>query len=133
MSKPRYSWWGYVKSMVRRYPYLAREYSDLKELSSSEEGARSKNKISRPTENLALRELPKTAQREYEAVRRAVETVKTYKTGKEQLQIIDLVYWKKTHSLSGAALKVGFSYDRAKQLHTQFLRLVAKYYGLLDE
>lgn len=57
----------------------------------------------RAVEGLAIRELPSTSQREYEAVRRAVETTEHYRNGQERLKVIELVLWKKTHNLQGAA------------------------------
>ena len=74
MSRPRYDWWGYVKGMIRRYPALCRQYWDLHSQSMTalygpQGGA---GDDARKTERLAIRELPATKQREYEAVRLAV-------------------------------------------------------------
>lgn len=82
---------------------------------------------------LAIRELPSTSQREYEAVRRAVETTEHYRNGQERLKVIELVLWKKTHNLQGAALQIPCHVDTAKVWHGDFIRLVASYYGLMDE
>ena len=84
-------------------------------------------------EGLAIRELPSTSQREYEAVRRAVETTEHYRNGQERLKVIELVLWKKTHNLQGAALQIPCHVDTAKVWHGDFIRLVASYYGLMDE
>lgn len=74
MSRPRYDWWGYVKGMIRRYPALCRQYWDLHSQSVTalygpQGGA---GDDARKTERMAIRELPATKQREYEAVRLAV-------------------------------------------------------------
>ena len=135
MSKPRYKWWQYVKNMIRAYPGLKREYEDLHEQSitanmSGMPGGG--NGVSRGTEEIAIRELPYTKQREYEAVRRAVEYTKHFRNGEERLRIIDLMYWKNSHTLAGAGLKVGYGYDRARQIHREFVVAVATYYGLMD-
>jgi hypothetical protein len=53
--------------------------------------------------------------------------------GDLRLKIIDLVFWKQTHTVDGAAMKTGYSVDRGKQIHGEFIRLVAKCYGLLED
>jgi hypothetical protein len=134
MSKPRYKWWGYVKNMIRAYPGLKREYEALHEQSvtANVSGMPGSGTVSRGTEDIAVRELPYTRQREYEAVRRAVEYTKRFKNGEDRLKIIDLIYWKNSHTLAGAGLKVGYGYDRAKQIHREFIIAVAVSYGLMD-
>lgn len=84
-------------------------------------------------EELAIRELPCTEQREYEAVRRAIETTERYKNGQERLKVVDLVFWKRSHTLEGAALAVHCSTITAKRWHGEFIHTVAKFYGFLDE
>lgn len=135
MSKPRYPWWGYVKNMIRAYPSHKQEYEALHTQSMAIDMSgmpRSGGGASRTLENLAIRELPATKQREYEAVRRAVEAILLQTNGKAWYSLIDLVYWKNSHTLVGAAIAVGYSPDRAKQLHGDFIRMVAKNYGLMD-
>lgn len=134
MSKPRYRWWGYVKNMIRAYPGLRREYEDLHEqsITANMSGAPGGGGVSRGTEDIAVRELPYTKQREYEAVKRAVEATKRLKNGEARVKMIDLVYWRNRYKLKDAADKIGYSYDRAKQMHRAFILEVAKHYGLLD-
>lgn len=134
MSKPRFDWWGYVKGIIRRYPALCAEYSDLKMVSiTTHYGAVVRgNEISNPTERAALKELPGVKQREHRAVQIAVEATMKYKTGKERLKLIDLVFWKRSHTLAGAAYACYVSYRTALRWHGEFIRLVAYYYGLLD-
>jgi hypothetical protein len=134
LSKTRYKWWGYIKAVIRAYPSLKKEYEELHEQSitakmSSIPGG---GEVSRGTEDIAIRELPHTKQREYEAVRRAIDATKRIESGDRRVMIIDLVYWKNSHTLAGAAMKAGYSYDRAKQMHREFIVTVARYYGLLD-
>lgn len=135
MSKTRHRWWGYVKAMIRAYPELKEEYQELHaqsmaiDMSGMPKGS---GGASRALENLAIQELPATQQREYEAVRKAVEAVLQKPNGKAWYSIIDLVYWKNSHTIAGAATAVGYSIDRAKQLHGEFIRMVAKNYGLMD-
>lgn len=102
MSKPRYDWWGYVKAIIRRY-----NPNDTGELTG-------------------------VALRENEAVRAAVEQTERYPNGQERLAVIEMVFWKKTHTLEGAALMVPCSIRTAQEWHRQFIRLVARNFGLLD-
>lgn len=137
MSKPRYDWWPYVKGMIRRYPQMKAEYAELHiqsmvaDYSGMPRGG--SGGASRTVESLALRELPRTQQREYEAVRQAIAITERYQNGGARLQVIDLVLWKHSHTLEGASLTIPSSVDTAKNWHKQFVKLVAKCYGLMDE
>lgn len=135
MSSPRYDWWGYVKGMIRRYPSLCDEYEELKSqnlIARYEASGGHSSEASRVTENIAIRELPTTHEREYWAVRKAIERTEKLSNGKRRIKLIELVYWKQSHTLHGAALAVYFSYRHASRFHAEFIRTVAAYYGLLD-
>ena len=124
MSKPRYDWWPYVKGMIRRYPALKERYMDLHSPSvvANLSGMPSGTSVSRPTENVALRELPTTEQREFEAVRKAIETTERYANGLDRLRIINLVLWKQTHTIEGAAQQIPCAWRTAAQWHGEFIR-----------
>jgi hypothetical protein len=49
----------------------------------------------------------------------------------ERLRLIDLVLWKRTHTLQGAAMAVYVSERTAQEWHRQFIRLVGQKRGLL--
>lgn len=134
MSKPRYKWWGYVKSIIRQYPALKQEYEALHEQSvtASITGMPGTGAESRDTEDIAIRELPYTKQREYEAVKRAVASVNQSQTANDRLALVDMVFWKRSHTLSGAAYKLNLSYTTAQRYHGEFVIAVARYYGLMD-
>ena len=105
MSKPRYDWWGYVKGMIRRYP-----------------GRRGL-------------ELHGVALSEFEAVRAAVEATERMESGEARLKVVDMVLWKQTHTLEGAALMVPCSYETAKRWQQQFIKTTARSFrcnGLTD-
>ena len=134
MSNPRYGWWGYVKDIIRRYPELKMEYDALhaQSVTARCSGMPGGSGAGRAVEEVAIRELPTTKQREYEAVRRAIQITEHMKTGRDRLMIIDLVFWKQTRNLEGAALLIGYSYDTAQKWHSQFIHEVAEAYGLKD-
>lgn len=102
MSKPRYGWWGYVKWMIRQYPVRKGRY------------------------------IQAAALREQSAVQKAIDQTGAMDSGTERLQVIDLVFFKQTHTLEGAALVVPCSYDTAQKYHAQFIKAVARNFGLLD-
>jgi len=135
LSRPRYDWWSYVKGMIRRYPELCERYTELHRVSMAVDysGMPKGDSASRGVENIAVRELPGTAQREYEAVRRAIEQTLNYPNGRDRLRVIRLVLWDRSHTLEGAALVVPCSARTARRYHTDFVMRVAKNYGLLDE
>lgn len=134
MSKPRYHWWSYAKAIVSIYPELVEKYNDLHTVSitSKWDAMPSGSGISNPTENAALRELPPARQRELDAVNRAIELTKLMKTGDEQIKLIDLVFWKKSHNIAGAAMILYVSEITAKRWHADFIRRVGFCYGLED-
>ena len=135
MSSPRYDWWGYVKGMIRRYPTLCEEYADIKSqsitVSYEASGGHSSN-VGRAVESIAIKELPATKEREYWAVTKAIELTRKMPNGHSRLRMIDLVYWKKSHTLMGAAHASYLSEISARRYHAEFIRLVASYYGLMD-
>ena len=134
MSKPRYRWWGYVKAVVRAYPVLRDKYNHLhnQSLCAALSGMPHGSDVARTTETIATTELPPAEQREYDAVRRAIGTTERYKNGRDRLKIIELVYWKQSHTLAGAALYIPASYDAAQNWQGEFIRLVASYLGVMD-
>ena len=134
MSRPRYDWWPYAKGMIRRYPALKEEYEDLhsQSVTANYSGMPRGGGPGRPIEALAIRELPTNSQREYEAVRRAIGVTERYPNGRQRLAIIKMVLWDKQYTIEGAALRVPCCISKAKMWHSEFIRLVASEYGLMD-
>ena len=136
MSKPRYRWWGYILAILRAYPELCAKLQQLKDQHitvSYEPSGGGKGGISRPTESAALAELRGTEGKEYNAVRQAIEYTAKLKSGTERNALIDMVFFKKSHSLEGAAIALFISYSTAKKWHKEFILAVADFYGLLDD
>lgn len=88
--------------------------------------------IARTTEKAALKELPRARQKELDAVKMAIEKTKQRFSGEDQLKLIDLVFWKGTHNVDGAAYKIGYSSAWGRKVHSDFIRLVGFCYGLED-
>lgn len=135
MSKPRYRWWGYIRAIIRAYPELSKQHAALmsQSVTVGYSGMPGSSMPSRTTETLALREMPHQAQKEYDAVRCAIELTQQWKGGDKRMQIIRLVYWDKSHTLAGAAMTIkGCSTITAKRWHGDFIRLVAKFMEMVD-
>ena len=134
MSSPRYDWWPYVKGMIRRYPELCARQEELRrtKMSPNLTGMPSAHgQASDPVADAALRELPEINCRELEAVQQAIDETRTLPNGKERLEMVRLVFWKKTLTLVGAAMKCHVSYVTARRWHGEFIKRTAQAFGLL--
>lgn len=98
MSKPRYHWWGYVRSMLWHY----------------RDGARDE-----------------TERREQSAVERALDQTASLPDGECRVRLVTMVFFDQTHTLTGAAAAIPCSYATAQRWQSQFIRSVAREYGLL--
>ena len=134
MSKPRYIWWSYAKGMIRQYPHLKKELADLHEqkVTASASGVPGGGGASRTTENVTLRQLSGTLQKEFDAVDLTVKQTRRMKNGKYRMQVISLVYWTEQLTIEGAAMRIPCSKETAWRYHRDFVRLVGKNYGLTD-
>lgn len=90
-------WWGYVKAMIRRYP------------------ARNSN-----AEWLCGLDLA-----EYEAVRQALDDTERWPNGDCVRRLVDMVFFRQSHTLSGAAQRIPCGYETAKRWQQKFVRQVA--------
>lgn len=104
MSKPRYGWWGYAISMIRRYP----------------------ERVKRPAPDSTVEG------RERAAVTRAIEQTMKLPDGDSRMIVIDLMYWRNTHKLYGASRVAHVSERTAQRWHADFIRTVGRNFGLMD-
>lgn len=133
MSKPRYYWWGYVKAVIRHYPEALAKLEETQKLTPAYSGQPSgSGGESRPTESAVIHFLGTTEGRECSAVMQAVEATRILPTGAERIEVIRLVYWRRTHNLLGAAMAVHVSERTARRWHGEFVRAVGRRLGLMD-
>ncbi len=85
---------------------------------------------SRTTEELGTASLGKAVDREVAAVRYAIRHTEFLRDGPERIHLIDLVYWKKTHTLAGASEACHISERTGRQWHSEFIHTVAKFRDL---
>ena len=131
MSSPRYGWWQYAKYMIRIYPELKQELELLQaqKVTAGSMEVRGSNTASRTTETAALKQLSPAKQRQYDAVSKAIEITKRSRNGDIKLNVIDLVFWKASHKIDGAAMRLYIGETTAKHYHRDFIRLVGYCYG----
>lgn len=132
MSKPRFRWWGFARSMIRDYPVLALQLKELHEqsITAGASGTGGGSSINRKTEQVAMRTLPPDDQKVYDAVRQAIEVTQVMPDGKRHLDLIAKMYWNRTTMpMSNAAYVLNISDITARRWHGAFVRLVGKCYG----
>lgn len=134
MSTPRYDWWPYVKGMIRRYPELCRQRAELQSISLAPALSgmpRARGRHSDPVADAVSRELPAINRRELEAVQQALNETLKLPDGAERLTMVRLVFWENRCTLEGAALILHRCHRTLCQWHGDFIREVARAFGLL--
>lgn len=126
-------WRGDARAAIRAYPDLRRREEALHEMQITQAYGKTpgSHSASRTTEAVAVRTLPPDDQRALDAVASAISTTLRYRNGHERLQLISLVYWQRTHTLDGAALRLSVSPGTAKAWHSGFVELVDAYMRVL--
>ena len=135
MSKTRYGWWSYAKYMARNYPNLCLELKEKQSISTTSNYSSSHRGSgeARGTESAAIRQLSPVKMREYEAVRRALEAAGAVPgNGYLRVKLVEMVYFKRTHTLEGACQALHISYITGKRYNQDFLCGIAKNFGILE-
>lgn len=134
MSKPRYWWWGSIQNALRVYPRLKQQYEtpNVAMTARHSEGVGHDSAPGRTTEAAVLEHLHDGDYKIYLAITAAVEETAQMANGRDRLRLIELIYWKRYwKTIEGAAYEVGYSIQRAKEIHGEFIRLVAYYRRLI--
>lgn len=128
MSHPREPWWGYVKNVIRKYPYYQAELKRIK--SSKVTPTYSKGggvgKSCRKTELTALRSLPPRDQERFEAVEKALQKTKRMPDAELRLKFLEMTYFSRNRiTVQGAAMRLYVSYSTAIRWNRDFAYMVA--------
>lgn len=129
-------WRKRARDIIRAYPDLKQKEMELKTVRithATNGSVVAPSGFSRNTEDAALKELTPDEKRKLDAVNGAIETTGRYRNGDLRLQIIGMVYWKRSHSLEGAAMRCHVSERTAYSWHNDFVALVDAYYRRRDE
>ena len=128
----REDWWEYTKRIIRSYPALCRKAESVGDIPCTPAYGASGGHSSggSPVERAVVDRLTDKEQRRYDAVRAAISATETMKHGHQRMELIDRVYWKRSHTLYGAAMCALVSERTAKRWSAEFVRTVEKYLDL---
>lgn len=131
MGRAKEPYWTYVKSIIKEYPELKKEMAkplEARVTSFFGYGGGRGSQVSDPTMNCVIHDLPPKKQRKYDAIKLAVEKTKVLHPidADQRLMIIDLVLWRKSHTLEGAAMRVPCHRNVAGNWQGEFIKLVAE-------
>ncbi|WP_417187697.1 hypothetical protein [Agathobaculum sp.] len=98
----REDWWEYTKRIIRSYPALRRKAESVGDIpctpaygaSGGHSGGGS------PVERAVVDRLTDKEQRRYDAVQAAISETERMKHGHQRMELIDRVYWKRSHLMS---------------------------------
>ena len=123
------NWRAMARRAIRKYPELLRAEADIREgkITPAYSGMPSSASASSTTEVLAMKELPRDAQRDLNAVRQALDTIRRYRTADLRRGLIELVYWRQTHTVDGAGMVLHISQDTAHKYDREFVEMVDAY------
>lgn len=126
-------WRGNTRAIIRQYPELKRREAALHDPTITPLYAplTGGTGASRTTEDIALRELPPADRRALDAISSAISTTMRYRNGSLRVRLIDLVYWERSCSIEGAAIRLHVSIGTAKTWHSAFVELVDAYIRVL--
>ena len=133
VSRHKYKWWSYAKWMIRLYPARMKEVQRLQEAritAAYSLAPASGSDVARPTEMQGIITLGDTADREMEAVRLAIEHTERLRSGPARLKAIDLIFWKHTHNIQGAAMALYLAEDTVYKYIHDFVLDVGDNFGL---
>lgn len=128
-------YWAGAKEAVRAYPKHKAELQRLhsQKITANLNGMPGGGGASRTTENIALKELSPSKQKDYEAVHLAIEQTQRERSGDEVMKLIRMKYWQGNElTLADIALRLHYSEKTMKRWHSEFIRKVLKNRGLED-
>lgn len=135
MGKQRFNWWKFALNMIKDYPARKKEYELLHEqkITASLSGMPGGGSASRTVENIALKQLPRHEQIEFDAVRRAEALTLAEPDGMIRMKVVELTLFKEQCHIAGAAIRLDISERTAKRYRWRFIILVGFTYGLLTK
>ena len=126
MSRRSSTWRQAARQAAYDYPGLRAQLRDLQSMSvtPSLSGMPMGGGEHRSTEEAALRQLPPEDQRRLDAVAQAVEISGHLTSGLARRKLIDLVYFRRSHTVEGAAMQIPCDVRTAKTWNSDFLLLI---------
>ncbi|WP_462385200.1 hypothetical protein [Intestinibacillus massiliensis] len=127
--RQREDWWDYTKKIIRSYPRLKRKLQSTGSPAVTASYGLScghGSEVGRPVERAVVDRLTDKEQRRYDAVAAAIRETEGMKNGAHRLDLVRWVYWDRSHTLCGAAMKIHVSERTAKYWNADFIRLVER-------
>ena len=123
-------WRSRAKNAIRRYPELCRAEKEIHsgKVTLAYSGMPMGGDTSRTTELIAMRQLPRNDQRDLDAVRATLDTIhRQCKNANLRLKMVDIVYWRRTHSVDGASMILHIAPSTAHSWDRELIKLVDAY------
>ena len=132
MNRPNDNWRPWVLNVMRDYYFFKRieKEAHSQKITAQYNKGRGGSGVGRNTESAALRTgLTRQQEKELEAVERAVRATRRGPDGKLRVKVVEMVYFRGTHTIDGAAQNVHVSYQTAWRWTDNFIRMVGKNLG----
>ena len=125
MSSPRHNWWGYALNIIRDYPAYQDTLDALREqnITATATGLPRGGGVSRTTEGVAMRVLPREQRAEYDAVCDAIKRAKMNKEAKLYMSVVTWNLWR-GHKIRDTAVKLYISESTARLYRWDFVMWV---------
>lgn len=134
MSHYRHWWYPNISRALKAYPSLIAKKDDIQRCNiiAKYSGEPSGGGASRSTEEIAIRDLPPAEASLVDAISSALDEVSRRRDGDYIVRLIDLVYFRQTHTIQGAAAVLHMSEKTARRRHGDFIILTARKLGYLQ-
>lgn len=134
MSKYRHWWRPTVEKALKQYPQLKAMKADLQSgsVTANYSGMPRSGGVSRTTEVLGTKHLSQQEELLIYAVDRTIKEISRHRDGADVLKIVDMVDFKQSHTMEGAALALYMHRVTASDKRTRFVDMVGKYMGFTE-
>ena len=119
-------WRAEARRALRDYPRIKRRQADNEmQITPVYGGAAVQHSASRTTENVALRStLTEREENIISAVEFMLNMQRRYYNADARMKMLSLVYFRRTHTMHGAAMEVGYNINTVKSWNTEMLTAV---------
>lgn len=126
MGRRSNTWRAQARQAAYDYPDLRTALRDLQSMNitPSLSGMPGGGGEHRSTEDAALRQLPPDDQRRFDAVSQALSISEHLTSGLSRVRMIELVYFRRSHTVEGAAMQIPCSAQTAWTWNNDFLLLI---------
>lgn len=131
MSKYRNWWYPNIARSLKAYPSLILKKDEIRRncITAKYSGEPTGGGATRATEDIALRDLPPAEAAIVDAIESALDEISRRRDGDCIIRLIDLIYFRQSHTLQGAAMALNMSERTAQRKHGDFIVLTAKKLG----